>query len=300
MGWAVAAGVWLVAVSGWAQTSSVVLALAPPPANQLAVGLSVTVGTSLRSDIQPATFSGTAEADLTLQFGPVDVTGITFTGGSLALSDVSFLLNYGLLGQLHANSSNVTGRLDTPIPPGPIVEGAFPTVHHELILDGGTLEAFGTGLLGLLFTTTFVDLSTDPVSGTFTATGSLAFVQNSVAGNQAEYTATLSFPLVFSDTALDTNDIVAVLSIDGTVDSSGPATVVLPLPAATGLTPNGSQAGQVTAGVEPGATYTVDWTDDFLTWHSAWTKTATTTELVYTDPTTPVPDNRAYRIRFDE
>ena len=292
---AVAVCVWLFAASGWGQTASVVFALAPPPANQLAVSVIVTVGSDVRSDIKPATFSGNPEADLTLQFGPVDVSGLEFTGGALALSDVSFELSYGLLGKLIANSRDVTGSLDTPVPPGPVVQGAFPTSHHVLTLNGGSLEAFGTGLIGLLLDPVFVDLSVEPVTGTFNATGSVALAQNSVVGNLADYTAVLSFPILFNDTALDTNGIVANLTIEGTVDASGPAAVVLPPPAVTTI---GSRAGEFTVTVEPGATYVVDLTDDFLVWTPAWTGTAAATEITYTDPSAPLPDNRAYRVRF--
>ena len=144
-----------------------------------------------------------------------------------------------------------------------------------------------------------VDLAADPTTGTFSSTGTLAFTRNGVAGNLADYTADLSFPIVFSDVILDTNTIVATMTIDGVVGASGPATVILPPPTVTQWT--GAEPGgpQLVADVEPGATYAVDHTDDFLSWHPADTVTATTTEFTYSDPADPLPPGRAYRVRFD-
>jgi hypothetical protein len=292
------AGAGLGLVSTFAGTSPVVFTLDPPPANVLPVTLTVTAGADTRTDTQPSTMSGSPEADLTLTFTPVDVTGLEFTGGRLALSDMTFDLDYGFSGNLIAESSNISGFLDTSLPPGPVVDGLFPLDQHSYTIDQGTFNVVPSGLISLFIDPMFVDLSTDPTVSTISTIGQLGFSQDSVAGSIASYSATFSFPFAFTNVVLSNSTSIAELIIDGSISGAGPASVILPPPKVISAAGLESTGFEFVAGVESGATYVVDYTENFSNWIPDATGTATSVSYLYSDPAAAA-SGKGYRIRFE-
>jgi len=281
-----------------AENTAVVFTLDAPPANVLQLSLAVTVGEDTRSDTQPSTMSGDPEADLTLQFSPVEVTGLEFTGGRMALSDITFNLDYGFTGSLIAESSNVSGFLDTPIPPGSVVDGQFPVEQHTYTLDQGIFNVVPTGLISLFVDPMTVDLSTDPSVSTISTIGQVGFEQNGVSGNLADYGTTISFPFAFTNVVLSDSNSTAVLIVNGSLSGAGPASVILPAPEIVSASGAEGSGFEFVAGVESGATYVVDCTEDFSTWTPDTTGTATSVSYLYSDPGA-AESGKGYRIRFE-
>ena len=94
-----------------AESAGIVFTLAPPPANLLSVGLTITANGLTVSDTDASTGSGMIEANLDVGFSPFDVTGLTFTGGRMFLSDMAFQLSYGFFGNINAVGTGISGFL---------------------------------------------------------------------------------------------------------------------------------------------------------------------------------------------
>ncbi len=109
---------------------------------------------------------GSPEADLTLAYSPIDVTGLEFTGGRMALSDMAFTLNYGFSGSLIRRKQQHLGIFGYARPSGPRSRTAC---SRSYTIDQSSFSVVPTGRISLFVDPMFVDLSTDPTTGTETS-----------------------------------------------------------------------------------------------------------------------------------
>ena len=182
-----------------AETASVDLVFAPPTSqlNTLDVTFTVTLQGQPLEDSDSASISGNALADLVMEVDPatneVTVTSLEFTGGSFSVGSLSFLLEFGIFGNVHASGVGIAGTFDTPVPPGAVVGDTFSAAEHEMIFNSGTIEAYATGFLdGFLDPPINHDLSTEPLVASGEGTGNLLVSSPAIADDVATYDVTLS------------------------------------------------------------------------------------------------------------
>jgi len=220
-----------------ARTANVNLLLDPPDGTVNTLEVSVTAeayGTS-RSDSDTTTVTGNALAHLTYALDAmtceVDVVGLEFTGGRVAMEDLTFTLNYGLfVGKINATGEGIAGTLDTPAPPGSVGEGAFWTEDHEILLNEGTFHAAGTGLIALVLDPISINLADDPVQATTVGEGFLETSSPSMAGQVAMYNVTLSLPVDFQERVVEEADLSADVGGVGLLRAQGSFSTVVPDP----------------------------------------------------------------------
>lgn len=286
-----------------AEKVTTVFTLDPAPANLLNVELTITASGTTVSDTDTSTGSGMIEADLDVVFHPLDVTGLTFTGGRMFLTDVSFVLEYGLfVGRIFAEGTGISGYLNTTDSPGPVAAGSFPTVEHEVVLDQGTAEAVPSGLLlPLLVDPVTIDLSAAPVTAASMTTGTLNWALAGVSGDHAIYDADLYFPIDFVGRPESNETLIADLAFEGLLTARGQFAVTIPHPdivAASDLSPTGTLS--FIAVVEPGFAVVVESTEDHVVWTPRATNTPAGITMHYVDPQDPLPAHRSYRARLAE
>ncbi len=133
------------------------LILVPPaaPVNQSTITLTTD---SIGSDSDTVTLSGQISAELEFQFvnGMVVPTGLSFTGGTVNISDSNYSLAFGVV------QVSATGLAGTPItlsPPGTVTGNTYPASDHNLVVNQGVVAAAGN----------MFDFATSPA--TFTGDG---------------------------------------------------------------------------------------------------------------------------------
>lgn len=217
-----------------AEIVSVDLPLSTPSAavNTLTLTLSVTALGQTKSDTEKPTLSGNALANLTVRFNhstrAATTTGLEFTGGDCRLSDVAFSISYGLLGMLYANGTGIAGTLDTPLPPGSVSGTTFPGGEHVVILNRGTISAFGTGVIGTLFPPTTVDLSAEPMTAGSDQMGSLVVSPPTILGQTARYDVTMSMPIALDEVVYDNGTVAVRAAGSGLLKAAGQFTRPIP------------------------------------------------------------------------
>ncbi len=209
------------ASSGPAETVSVDLQLTPPGSqNNLSLTLTATYGALVRSDSDTTSAAGNMLANLELGFDPVthqvqNVTGLTFTGGTIHLSDVEFTLNYSILGKIEADGTGIACTMNTPNPPGAVAGDTFYFIEHEAIFNQGLFHAEGTGLVGGLFDPIDLDLSQEPLSVTNDGNGTLTVNLIDSDSSTATYEVYILIPLDFYETILDDPDNSILVTLEG-------------------------------------------------------------------------------------
>ncbi|MBN1844756.1 MAG: hypothetical protein JW810_03665, partial [Sedimentisphaerales bacterium] len=150
------------------------------------------------------------------------VTGLEFDGGRIALTDISFVLNYFPLGTVAASGTGMAATVDTPAPPGPVTGDSFPTDPHEVIFNEGSIHAYGTGLLTGVVDIDF-DLAQDPATVTSQTDGTIQLTLLSQTATTAAYTAHLILPANFEMVLLDDpeNQILIEMYTVGTIRATG-------------------------------------------------------------------------------
>ena len=245
-----------------AATASVDLWLDPPSAqvNTFLIGVTATAMGTTKSDTDTTTLTGDALATLTFGLDPLTcqaaVTGLEFTGGRIAMSDSSFVLDYGwLLGKINATGQGISGTLDTPVPPGSVSGGTFPAEQHSMILDQGTFNASGTGFVGTLFEPISENLAVEPIIAAAEGIGQLSVVLAGIVGHSATYGVTMALPVDFQQRVLEDPVLVDVTGT-GTLRATGQFTLQVPDPASTDWTGSADdrweESGNWTTVVAPG------------------------------------------------
>ena len=196
-------------VTAVAEVISADLPLLPPgaAANRLETTITARILGLVRSDSETVDITGDVEAELGVSFLPSGepdaVTTITFTGGRIRFSDISYRLSYGLLGYIDIRGTAISGTLSTPSPPGSVSQGAFDTIEHRLILDTGIVVATPGGAIRQFFDPTTVDLSAQPMETTSAGQGQVAVELDSVEYPMASYTVRISVPIDFDEVMLE-------------------------------------------------------------------------------------------------
>ena len=231
-----------------AEIISVNLTLDAPaaPVNTLnvSIALDMTAGPSA-SDSRTTTAGGNLLADLHATFDPMQVatvTGLEFTGGTMAFTDMSFLLDFGPLGTVPTSSSNVQATADTPTPPGSVTGTTFPVLEHRVIFNAGTVDFVPSGPIASYLPPFTYDLSTHPLVVAHNATGTLTVSTPDIDFPNATYDVFLSIPLDFTAIVVESSDASATLDGAGTIQASGQFTRVIPEPASGVLLVLGSVA----------------------------------------------------------
>ena len=231
-----ALAVWSAAPAG-AEIIPVNLQLDPPaaPVNTLDVSITVDVtGGGSIADGDTTTASGNMLADLHATFDPAHlatVTGLEFTGGTMAFTDMSFLLDFSVFGSIAAASQGMQATPDTPVPPGSVTGTTFPGLEHDVIFNAGTVDFTPSGpIAGSLSPFTY-SLSANPLAVTNNAPGTLTVSAPTIVALNATYDVFLSIPVDFSEIMLQDPDVSVELSGTGTIQASGQFVRVIPEPA---------------------------------------------------------------------
>ena len=117
-----------------------------------------------------------------------EVTGISFVGGTVTATDVTFNL-----GPANFTTSGMGGNITTPTPPGSVslAGSQFDAAEHRFTVNQGAVNV--TGIV-----TTTINLTTSPVVSDLSGTGSISLVEVSRLGNQVTYDLGLDVPMNFS------------------------------------------------------------------------------------------------------
>ena len=180
------------------------------------------------SDTETTTVSGNMVMDLDCTFDPntfevTSVTGMNFTGGTFAFSDVHFDLPFSYsiigLGHVYADGEGVGGTFNTanPFPPANVTGNHdFDMTDHEVVVNQGTLDIHATGIVGNYVDPMTYDLSTPAnwIYATTEGSGYIAVAKR--AGADHVYDVHVEVPLDIDETIYDDGDISATLKTTST------------------------------------------------------------------------------------
>ncbi len=199
-----------------------------PSVNTVPITVSVSVDTGLPfigtvtdSDTDNSTVSGNALANLNLSFNPLGqvsvINTIAFTGGRVRFDDnLSLNLSYPLnLASASITTTNLSGQLGTPTPPGPVTGNTFNLNAHALTLNQGTLTAVGSGLASDVNQT--VNFATAPLLAPLTGSASISVVLNQIIHGTGFYTATINAPFSLNQAVPVDDSINASLATSATL-----------------------------------------------------------------------------------
>jgi hypothetical protein len=215
--------------SGRTETVSVDLNLTPPGSqNNLSLTLTAAYGALVRNDSDTTTATGNMIAELEATFDPLthqiqEVTGLTFIGGTIHLSDVSFTLDYSFFGKIEAVGSGIGLTMVTPNPPGSVFGTIFDLAEHEAEFNQGIFHAEGFGIVGGLFDPIDLDLSAEPLTVTNEGNGTITVNLIDSDSRTATYEVQVQVPVDFDEVILDDpdNSILVTLQGSGTLEAVG-------------------------------------------------------------------------------
>ena len=221
-----------------AEQALVDLAITPgDTTNRLTMTVSATIPLGTRSDTQFPAVAGNLLADLDLDYDYAThrvsgVEGLTLTGGRFIVSDTAFRLDWGFLaGRVDLTGTGLSGTFMTPAPPGTVTAGQFDAAEHRAVIDGGTLSARGTGLVGALLPANpyVVDLTAQPITVGGDGVGVIVVEDPSVIGNVATYGLTIRLPAVFDQVVYEEPGTATVTARgQGAFEARGQLVRILP------------------------------------------------------------------------
>ncbi len=197
------------------------LAFIPPmqPTNVIDLTLATDVAGN-SSDMTVVSGSASAQLDFDVHGTQIIPTGLTFTGGQIALSDVSFSFLFGLL---QVQATGIEGFPSTISPPGLVQNNQFNAAEHQLTFDAGMINAPGNS----------VDLSQTPLTGPGSGLGQVQVVPiGSPVGADYTFAATISLPIEINESYMIPNvpvvgDVTATLLGSGTAVSRQEFTITI-------------------------------------------------------------------------
>jgi len=210
-----------------AEVVPVDLNLVPPDeTNRVDMTVTALVSGYKASDWDTSTITGNVTAELEIYFDPathdvVDVNTIAFTGGRLYFSDVSFTLNFSLLGRIEASGTGIAATPKSPLGPGPVEEGNFNTSDHVLVVDQGLFSAYGTGIIGGLFDSITIDLADEPIEASSYAIGTIAVSLDAVQDSEGAYSVVLNLPVQFDEIVFENELATISVQSAGVLEAAG-------------------------------------------------------------------------------
>ncbi len=120
----------------------------------------------------------------------VEVTGLEFSGGQFALSNVNFNISIIFVGNITASTSNLQGTINTIPRFGDVVDGQFNTNEHAITVNNGTIAVGGS-----LVTPTSVNLAQSPLTLTADSTGTVVLTELGMTGRIRDYRARITIPV---------------------------------------------------------------------------------------------------------
>lgn len=194
--------------------------------NRVDMTLTASVSGTERSDSDTATITGNMTVALEIYFDPathdvIDVNAISFTAGRLYFSDVSFTLNFGLLGKIEATGTGIAATPKSPSGPGPVDEGFFNTKDHVLVVDQGLFIADGTGIIGGFFEPITINLALEPMEASSDAIGTIVVSLDSVQNAEAAYNVVLNLPVQFDEVVFENEMATIFVQGAGVVEAAG-------------------------------------------------------------------------------
>ena len=190
--------------------------------------------TTCDADATPV--AGYVTADLEIDFDPliyevIDIYEIEFTGGLISTTeDLTFNLDFSVLGSIQAIITDISGTLATPSPPGLVSGGNFNMNEHVLILNDGWIDGEATGALAGVLEPFSHALFDEPLESTYNDIGSITASLNNISGDDITYDVYLTLPVYF-DTSFYENDVEFSFVGEGILDATGQFTRIIPEPA---------------------------------------------------------------------
>ena len=167
--------------------------------NRLSLTLRETVvGIFSSSDMTTITGDFTGNVRVDVVGSNVEVTGIEFTGGQFALTDMSFGITIPFTGSITASTSDLRGTIDTIPPFGDVSDGQFNTIDHEVTVNQGVINVGGD-----IVPPTTVDFDTEPLALTTDATGSTVLSVEGQDGNVVDYRLRITLPIDVTESIPD-------------------------------------------------------------------------------------------------
>jgi len=210
-----------------AEVIPVDLNLVPPDeTNRVDMTLTALVSGYKASDSDTSTITGNMTGALEIYFDAathdvVDVNTIAFTGGRLYFSDVSFTLNFGLLGRIEASGTGIAATPKSPLGPGPVEEGNFNMSDHVLVVDQGLFSAYGTSMIGGLFDPITIDLAVEPMEASPDAIGTIAVSLDAVQDSEGAYSVVLNLPVQLDEIVFENEVATIRVQSVGVVEAAG-------------------------------------------------------------------------------
>ncbi|MBN1816262.1 MAG: hypothetical protein JW828_02815 [Sedimentisphaerales bacterium] len=213
----------------FAEVMFVDLTLVPPSAqiNRLDTSFSVTVGTATVTDTDSTDVTGNVLSEVEVFFDPSHqpnvVTAVTFNGGRIDMTDLSYRLSFSFLGNIFADGTGIAATVFTPSPPGTVVGNSLELSEHVVVLNEGAVSAYGTGIIGTQFDPMSADFSQEPIEATMEGQGQIEVILDHVQNERAYYRVVVALPLSIDHVAYEDPElgITVRLGLSGTLQAEG-------------------------------------------------------------------------------
>jgi len=196
------------------------LNLTPPSNDANRLDLTLTVG-AYGSKTDTTDLSGTMQADLLVDFDPgtlePTVTAIAFveeTPGKILATDVHFSYAFGLI---EVDSKGMKVSPNTPVPYGPVQDGRFSTLPHEVVINGGSFDARIPG------STLSINMADEQLRATTDATAEVDVALTAIGAEQAVYDVRLLLPMAFDEIAAQDPETIRIAGT-GVIEAVGQLT----------------------------------------------------------------------------
>ena len=198
--------------------------------NRLTITVGATAGGLTASDSETTTVTGSINASFDANPATGATTAMTITGGSIAMTDMRFVLKALIFFTVaDISTANMRGTAFTPPPiPAAVTAtatgGTFDAALHRVRINQGAI----TGAITATDPDTPVnaDFATSPVEGAGVGTGTVTMVPGAFSATHRTMQATIEMPVDFTDTQ-DLSGTPVSVRVQGTIRATGP--VNLPL-----------------------------------------------------------------------
>ncbi len=191
--------------------------------NRFSVKIKVTQGILSAEDTQISTLTGAMETRLRVNVGSGKVSGLEFTGGNVAFSNLVFTFRAGLIPVGSATMNGLVGSPSTPAPPAPVTIGTgdFNAALHEFTIHTGLLNSNAAG------STTTRNFAEEPARGAGSGTGTIVLTElpSQATATTRTWRSVLTLPVDF--TQVQNIDASTTVEIKVTGTLKGAADLVI-------------------------------------------------------------------------